>query len=131
MADAGKRRYDFGGEIVPYKRPKNEIAIRKMHPQAMALSVSLFWIIVSAVFLPCCSTFGGGGKYQETNEPGILRPQLTHHITSGCTVELVISEECNGSICKVLESVRNALSNHMICQCNDCWLVSKPSPTKP
>ena len=50
MADAGKRRYDFGGEIVPYKRPKNEVAIRKMHPQAMALSVSPFWVIVNAVF---------------------------------------------------------------------------------
>ena len=35
-------------------------------------------------------------------------------------MELGISEECNGSVGKVLESVSNALSSdYMICQCND------------
>ncbi len=28
MAEHGKRRYDFGGELVPLKKPKNEIVAK-------------------------------------------------------------------------------------------------------
>jgi len=35
MAETGKRRYDFGGEIVPYKRPKNEISVYKSSNQGV------------------------------------------------------------------------------------------------
>lgn len=42
MAETGKRRYDFGGEIVPYKRQKNEIAILKPQNQGVVPLVRYF-----------------------------------------------------------------------------------------
>ena len=42
MADTGKRRYDFGGEIVPYKKPKNEVVLRKPHPRSVVPLVCPF-----------------------------------------------------------------------------------------